>query len=56
MRKRRWIALPGCSVVVGFSPEGVPDAEATDETSFTTHGNSVSGEDFVSAVCAALGP
>jgi hypothetical protein len=44
------------AVVVGFSPEGVPDAEPTDETSFVTHGNSVGGADFVGAVCAALGP
>jgi hypothetical protein len=44
------------AVVVGFSPEGVPDAEPTDETSFTTHGHSVSRDDFVSAICAALGP
>ena len=44
------------ALVVGFSPEGIPDAEATDETSFSTHGNSVSGTDFVSAVCTALGP
>jgi hypothetical protein len=44
------------AIVVGISPEGIPDVEATEETSFITHGNSVSGEDFVSAVCAALGP
>jgi hypothetical protein len=50
------IEIVSNAVVVGFSPEGVPDVEATDETSFVTHGNSVSGEDFVSAVCAALGP
>lgn len=44
------------AVVVAFTPEGIPDAEPTDETTFIEHGARHSGEEIVSAICAALSP
>ena len=44
------------AVVVGFTPEGIPDAEPTDETTYIEHGARHSGEEIVNAICAALSP
>ena len=43
------------AVVVGFSPEGIPDVDGTGSV-FIEHGNRESGEDIVNAICAALSP
>jgi hypothetical protein len=43
-------------MVVGFTPEGIPETDVTGATSTTFHGSDVSFDEFVSAACAALGP
>ena len=43
-------------VVVGFTPEGIPETDFTGATSTTFHGSDVSFDEFVSATCAALSP
>jgi hypothetical protein len=44
------------SVVVGFSPEGIPMVDFTESTVVISHGNRNSDEEIFTAICAALGP
>ena len=44
------------AVVVGFTPEGIPLWDITSGTTFLDHGNLASLDEFVDAICTALGP
>jgi hypothetical protein len=48
------ITITANAVVVGFTPEGIPETDITAATSSTFHGSDVGFD--VSAACAALSP
>jgi hypothetical protein len=50
------IDIIGDAVVIGFTPEGIPDVAFTEETTFISHANRESEENVVSAICSALSP
>jgi hypothetical protein len=50
------IDIVGDAVVIGFTPEGIPDVAFAEETTFISHGNRESEENVVSAICSALSP